>query len=296
MNKFIQLRKALIFAVIAAFCGGLVPPIAKIALEVFQPFTLVMLRFFFATLVLLPFVIKRHELNVKGFKELFSIAFIGSLNPILLFIALPFTKASVSPLIYAIVPSMTALYLYSFEKHKITKRQFMGILIGLIGVCLIVVLPLIESTQVDFDALKGNIFILFAAVAFMFYGLISKKKQKDLGISPLSLTFYFCLVTFILSFPFSINELIHSSHLLSQIEFRHILASVGVGVVGTSIFYLVYQNAIKIGNAFTAALFTYLQPVATISLSIILLGEHISIPFIIGGVLAIYGAQIASKK
>src|SRR3989344_4720594 len=92
-------KNALLLAVIAAICGGSVPVVAKIALEVFEPFTLVFIRFFFASLVLLPFILYTVELNLSSFKRFFLIALMGAVNPILLFVALPSTQASVSPLI-----------------------------------------------------------------------------------------------------------------------------------------------------------------------------------------------------
>ena len=51
--------------------------LAQAALEVFDPFTLVFIRFAIATISLLYFV--RKDLHRKAFKELFPVALIGSL-------------------------------------------------------------------------------------------------------------------------------------------------------------------------------------------------------------------------
>lgn len=286
----------LFFIILAAFCGGSIPPFAKVALEVFQPFTLVMIRFFFGSLILLPFVIKKGELNISSFRKLSMVAAIGSLNPILLFIALQFTQASVAPLIYAAVPSMAAIYLALFKKQKIYIYQILGIIIGFVGVSLIILLPLLQTQGIEIQKFKGNVLIFGAAIAFLIYGLISKDKQKKYSISPMSLSFYFFLVTFFLSIPFAGYEILNNGLQLSQIKLIHVLSSLEIGIIGTSIFYLSYQYALKLSSELTAALFTYLQPVATIFIAIILLGEKISLPFIIGGLLAIAGAQLASSK
>ncbi len=47
---------------------------------------------------------------------------------------------------------------------------------------------------------------------------------------------------------------------------------------------------------FQVRILASLQPVATIILAVLLLGERITVPFIIGGLLAVIGAQIASGK
>lgn len=288
--------KVLFVIALAALCGGSVPPFAKIALEVFQPFTLVMIRFLFATLVLIPFVQRSGELNVSSFRKLFATVAIGALNPILLFIALQFTKASVAPLIYAVVPSMTAIYLAVVKKKRIVGAQIIGIVVGFVGVAIIILLPLIESQRGDFQGLKGNALIFIAAIAFLVYGLMSKKKQQDLKVTPIALTFYFSLITLLVSIPFSIAEISRESIVFSQIGLRHIFASLELGIVGTSIFYLAYQYALKLSSELTAALFTYLQPVVTVFFAVLLLGEIITTPFIIGGALAIIGAQRALRK
>ena len=287
------MKKVLFVIALAAFCGGSIPPFAKVALEVFGPFTLVMVRFFFATLVLIPFVYK--DFNFRTLKNLFWVSVIGALNPILVFIALQFTQASVSPLIFAAMPMMTALYLSLVSKQKISFSQVLGIIVGFIGVSMIILLPFFEK-QIPISEFTGNILIFGAAIALVAYSLISKDKQSKLNISPLALTFSFSLITFILSIPFASFELLNTGIPVSRVGWPHILSAVEVGVVGTSIFYLAYQYALKLSSALTANLFTYLQPVATIILAVLLLGEKITVPFIIGGILAVIGAQIASGK
>ena len=81
------MKKLIGIIALTALCGSSVPVFAKIALEVFP-----------------PFVKQSNEFSLENFKKLFPIAFIGALNPILLFIALQTTQASVTPLLYASVP------------------------------------------------------------------------------------------------------------------------------------------------------------------------------------------------
>jgi len=119
MSKAKSINKVFWIVLLAAALGGSIPTISKIGLEVFKPFTLVMIRFLSACLFLLPFVIKSNELSLKKFKQLFLTALFGALNPILFIIALQFTRAQFTALIYAGVPAMTVLYLIVFKKEKI---------------------------------------------------------------------------------------------------------------------------------------------------------------------------------
>jgi len=282
--------------IVAAIGGGSNAPFAKVALGAFQPFTIVFMRFLIASLALLPLIRRRGELNLRVMRELLPVALIGSLNPILLFIAMQFTQASVAPLIYAAVPLMTALYLHFFRRRKIATGKVLGIVLGFTGVAVIILLPLLQQGGIDFRRFGGNLLILGAAIAFMMYGILSSDKQQRLQITPLALTYSFVLVTMLLCIPFAIFEVIRWPLEPATIRASHILATFGTGLLGTAIFYMAYQKAIQLASEVTASLFTYLQPIATIIFAVILVGESITLPFVIGGTLAVIGAGIATNK
>jgi len=289
-------NNVILLIVVAALAGGSIAPLAKVALEAIPPFTLIVIRFFFASLVLLPFVQRNKELDRKTLRTLLPVAVIGAANPILLFIALQFTPSSVSPLIYAAVPLLTALYLHTFRNTRITRDNLLGILVGFTGVAIIVLLPLFQNGGVDLKSLWGNVLIFGAAVSFMFYGIYSNDKQQQLQISPLALTFYLALVILIFAIPLAAYELLQQPLDPAFIEPRHILSALVIGLVASSLFFLSYQKAIQQGNELTASLFTYLQPVATILFAVWLLGEKITPAFVIGGTLALIGAGMASVR
>jgi len=282
--------------IVAAIGGGSNAPFAKVALGAFQPFTIVFMRFLIASLALLPLIRRRGELNLRVMRELLPVALIGSLNPILLFIAMQFTQASIAPLIYAAVPLMTALYLHFFRRRKIATGKVLGIVLGFTGVAVIILLPLLQQGGIDFRRFGGNLLILGAAIAFMMYGILSSDKQQRLQITPLALTYSFVLVTMLLCIPFAIFEVIRWPLEPATIRASHILATFGTGLLGTAIFYMAYQKAIQLASEVTASLFTYLQPIATIIFAVILVGESITLPFVIGGTLAVIGAGIATNK
>ena len=290
------MQKFILYIIVAALAGGSIPPFAKVALEVFQPFTLIAIRFLSASLILLPLVRRNGELNHRVWGEVLWVSVIGAANPILLFVALQFTPSSVSPLIYAAVPLLTALYLHTFRRTKISRVKLLGILVGFAGVAIIVLLPLYQNSGIDLKSLGGNLLIFGAAVSFMFYGIFSSDKQQALRVSPVALTFYLSLVILICAIPLAAYELIHQPFDLAVIEPKHILSALIIGLVASSLFFLAYQKAIQLGNELTASLFTYLQPIAGIFFSVLLLGEEITLPFVVGGTLALIGAGLATRE
>lgn len=286
-------RHPFLLTLIVALCGGTIPIVGKIALEAFHPFTATALRFVFACLVLLPFVYAHGELSLARLLQVKWAALFGALNPIILFLVLPFIPASVTPFIFATVPLMTALYMYAKGGELLTRVQVFGIVIGLVGVAVVVVLPVLK-TGASLQELAGNILLLGAAAMVALYGIASKKHQKE-GISPLSLTFYFCLTALLISTPIAGAELIIYG-LPVFAGYTHLASVIFAGVIGTGLFYWIYQRVLKSGTATTAVLYTYLQPVVTVSLATLFLKEVLTMQFILGGALAVTGAWLASIK
>ncbi|MBD3280475.1 EamA family transporter [Candidatus Dojkabacteria bacterium] len=287
--------KALIFATIAAFAGSTVSVTGKYALEVFHPFTVVMIRFFFASAFLAPFVVKSHNFALSNYRKVFWVSVLGALNPIIFFIGLQYTRAILTNFLYASVPGMTALYLYFIKGQSVSFKKAMGVLLGLFGVGIIVFLPLIsEHDKIDEGVtVYGNVIVVIAVICFMFYGLRSKIKQTSMQISPLLLTFYFTLTTFFISIPFSLYEIL-TSGLSEEIGFVHIFSVISIGIVGTGILYIAYQYALKLRGELSASVFTFMMPAIGLVLASVTLGDPITMPLIAGGAMALVGAKLAS--
>jgi len=284
------MNSALVYAVLAAIFGGSVPVLSKYGLEVFSPFEMNSVRFFAATLVFLPFM-ATHMRKILHKKVLFA-SFVALFNPVLFIIAINLTKASVAPLIYASVPLMVALYSH-FKGERLSFRKWVGVIIGFSGVALTVLLPLITSDNANTGSFLGNILIFLAAIIFFVYTQLSKDIQDKNIASPMEVTFSFALITFLVTLPLGLFDFTQKT-ISSQITPLHLIAGVAAGMIGTSLFYLVYQKALQASSALTASLFVFIQPMATAFLAFIVLGETITIPFVIGGLLAVVGAKLAS--
>lgn len=284
------IKNPFVLTIIAALCGSSVPIVAKPILGSIDPILLNFLRFFFATIFLFPFVNKK-EITKNNLKNLAIVGIVGAINPLIFIIALQYTDASVAPLMYSIVPALTALYIYTSTGTHLSLKQILGIILGFVGVAFITILPILETYRGGL-ALYGNVLFLGAALTFTIYGILSKKLQTKIKVSPLTLTFIFCMSSLIISFPFLVMQTPQSHNF----TFLPVVISLFMGIVGTGLFYISYQYALQKGSAITASLFLYLQPLITAVLAILFLGEKITVPLFIGGVVALIGARLASEK
>lgn len=283
------MNKAFLFALSGAVFGGSVPVLAKVGLEVFPPHALNITRFFFGSVALFPFVLPLFRTGRGAFLKLIFTSLVGVANPLFLFIALTRTNASVAPIIYASVPIMAALYAF-YKKTVITHKQWAGISIGFVGVLMIALLPIIESGSSG--DLLGNLFIFLAAVSFFAYSELSRSVSRKHTINPLLMTFFFTTVTMMVSLVLGGRDIISIQP--ESIQPRHLIAVVLNGVVGTALFYAVYQKSLQLHSTLAASLFVYIQPIATVLMAFVFLGERITPLFVLGGTLAILGSRIAA--
>lgn len=274
-----------------AFCGASVAVFGKIALQGLHPFSVIFIRFLCATIFLLPFIHKRKEISLAHLKQFSSVALFGALNPILFLIALQFTTASASPFIFTGIPVLAVLYAYFLDHVVPNVRQIAGIVLGLIGVGVIVLLPLLEK-NVPENMLLGNVLIIFAMISFSLYARKSKKAQDEFGASAISLVFYFCIVALVFSIPFAVFEV--QKFGLHAVQPTHLMGAVVTGLLGTVLNYLSYQLLLKKSSTAVAGAGSFLQPVITVVMASVLLQEVITPTLIFGGSLAIIGALLAS--
>ena len=136
--------------------------------------------------------------------------------------------------------------------------------------------------------------IFIGAFFYSLYGIYSKKIQKK--YSPVQLTGVFSLTTaLVVLFP-AVGEIVSGSHWWIGLTGQTIFSLFYVGLLGTAVYYLLYQYAIKNGTPILASMTLYLQPVMTIVWASILLGEKITSGFIFCAIMVLLGAYLTTKK
>lgn len=285
-------RKHFLLITLAALAGGSIPPFAKLALETFDPFTLVFFRFLAASVVIY-FFMPKHELSWKHLLQLKWVGIIGALNPIFIFLALPHIQANIVTLFYAIIPGMGVAYLWFQKRDKATPQQLLGFVLGLIGVAII---SLHTVTSKDGgNPWLGILFASVAVVSFFIYGIMSKEHQRSEKVSGVALAFYFSVITTVVSFPIAVYQTVQQPW-FDQVALIPLLAMLYLGFIGTGAQYLFYQRSLKVMEAAQANIFIYLQPIVTVILAALLVGEAITWEIFIGGVIVLFGARLALSE
>ncbi|MBI2033289.1 MAG: DMT family transporter [Candidatus Levybacteria bacterium] len=286
-------QKAILALIIANIIWGAASPIFKWSLQNVQPFTLAFLRFYLGALLLLPFL--RHiPLGIKKqhFFEVFLIAFFGiTVNISFFFLALQKTASINAPIIASSGPILLILGSMIFLKEHPGIKKIAGGLMGLMGVIIIILQPLIEK---GLDAsVTGNLFLIIATLSSIIPVFILRKLTKI--YEPMTLVFWSFVISAITFLPFFVHE-IQTYYALSNITIQGWTGIIYGAAFSSAAAYFLQYWAIKYLFASEIGLFTYLDPVVAIVIAGPLLGEVPTATFLLGTLLVFGGIYIAEGR
>jgi drug/metabolite transporter (DMT)-like permease len=285
---------ALLAVLGAALVGGGGPVFVKISLKEIPALSFIFLRFFFSSLIILPWFLKRKLELKQSWLKLVLVSLFSTANIVLFTFGIRLTTATTGQIIYVFVPIITALIALALAEERLNRSNWLGIILGFLGTSLVVFLPALKQGLSQGGSLQGNLLILAGAGLYAFYLIFSKKLQKQ--FSPLDLTTAFLFITTLVSLVFVPKEITLYPGWLSQVSLTAWGALAYVVILQTIIYYLLTQYAIKYGSATIGSLTLYLQPAATYVWAAILLGEQLSLVLLTGGLMALLGTWLVTHN
>ena len=222
-------------------------------------------------------------------KELILLLFSGmamGFNWILLFEAYKYTSVSAATLSYYFAPIIVTIVCPFLFHEKLTKKQIICFVMSTLGVFLITGVP-------DFQNMgRDTIGILFGLSAAVFYAtviLLNKFIKNVTGIHRTYLQFLAAIITLI---PYVACT---SGFHIGTLDSKGWINLLIVGLIHTGITYCLYFSSLKELPGQEAAILSYIDPLMAVVISVAILGESISLPQIIGGIL-ILGFAIWNEK
>lgn len=185
-----------------------------------------------------------------------------------------------------------------FLREKVTKKEIIGIITTLVGTLIVVAEPLFNGIQVGEKSTLGNLLIILANVAWVFYVLITKKELQH-KVDVLFMTTYMFVLGFVSCLPFALLQSGGATNLLYIVSLAPFKAHLGVwymAVLSGSLAYFLYQEGQKNIEASEATLFSYLSPIFAAPLAVFWLKEEVTLPFVIGTTIVILGVFIAEYR
>jgi drug/metabolite transporter (DMT)-like permease len=292
-------RKHAIVAIVTTVAiWGVATPIIKVTLNYIPPFSFLLIRFILASFILYFLVDWKKgylkHLGKKGFVYAFLIGALGSsVNLGLYFWGVNFTTSFEATVIYSSAPIFIVLGGALLLKEHVSQKEFLGLLIALCGFALIAFRPIFENGSNLSLNFKGNVLVFLAVIAWTAYSLFSKfifnGDKSGEKFSPMFVTFVTFFAGAITLIPFGIYEIM-------TVDINYAKAAPGIlymTIAATVVAYALYEYAVKTIDVSETAIFQYLQPVFTLPLSLVFLGEPFSPVYIVGGILVAGGVFLS---
>jgi drug/metabolite transporter (DMT)-like permease len=252
-------------------------------------------RFVIAVAALYTMCLMQHErlprLSARQWVAVICLGLCGVAAYNLLFMyGLQSVPASRASLIIALCPAATMFGAVLVLGDRLTWTKLLGTALALIGVA-------IELSGGNPLALlaqgvgRGEVALFGCVILWAIYTLLSKRTLADL--SPLVATTYAALA--------GTAMLALVAFARGELAFPHAstaawLSLAYMGVFGTALAYVWYLEGVGALGPARAAIFVNLVPVAAIALGVMLLGERITTPMVVGAGLVVVGIWLINRQ
>ena len=193
--------------------------------------------------------------------------------------------AGIASFITAQAPVLATLFAVAFLGERVTRRGWIGLLIGVGGVILIA-LGEIEHAKFDF----GVVYILISTCSFCFY--ITQAKQLLDRIKSIHLTVFVVWGGALSSLIF-LPQLIHD---LPRASIGATSAAIYLGIFPTALAYLTYNYVLSRISRSAAAGSLYAIPLTTSLMGWVWLNEVPTIFAFCGGIIALTGTILVNAS
>lgn len=207
------------------------------------------------------------------------------LNQFAFILGIKYTTPANASLIYAMTPIFALIFSALILKERLSFYKIFGVLLSFVGIGIVFAE---HRLSLNLEYLKGNIIIMFGAIFWALYSILGKPMIVKYG--PLYVTGVAMIVGSLVYLPVGLYDFVKLD--LSSVSFGSYLGVIYLGV-GTSIFgYFLWYYAIGKIEASKVVIFTNGQPIMTAILGMIIFGNPLTLPFLIGGTLVIAGVFI----
>lgn len=258
-----------------------------------QPFTGAALRFGLATLIMwvwvkwarIPFPSVRSELW-----WVFLIGFLSNgVSFSIVYSTAKYIPSGLASVIFGTLPLWTAIIAhYGIDAESLSVSKVVGILIGILGIC-VIFYPQID--EVNPAVLSAMLLLLISPVVSAVSTVATKKHTHH--VSPIMLN---AITTFIGFICISVLACTLESPFTASFNGTMIWTICYLAVLGTIVSFVTYFRLIKVAAAVTMSYVALITPVIAIILGWAILHERMGVHDLIGAVLVMTGVALSLKK
>lgn len=287
-------NKNLLLLILLASCWGPSFLFIKIAVAEVSPMMVAGLRIGIGAIVLNLILLFRKErlpFTLSFWKKVFVAGFFAQALPFTLINwGEQFVDSSIASLLNGLTPLSTiVLAQLMLKDEQMTKGKVRGVLLGLLGLCILVAPSLVEGVT---GTTQGILAITLAAISYGVGLVYIRKNLLDVpaihapAAQLLSVTIYLIPIGFIVSPEFILTEVSIGA-----------LISIGIlGLFGTAIAFILYFKLLERTSAGYVSMVTFLMPIYGVILGIIFLDEPLTVWMLLGATSILSGISQVNKR
>lgn len=277
-----------LYVILSTFGFSLVPLLAKFSLDQgMNSETMLTCRFIIAGTFFIVYCLWKNiklYTSIQTSLKLLSMGLLYALECTCFFQAFKYISPSLGQLLFQVNPMVVAIGAYFFFKERLAKNVLAALLLTGAGCGLLFWEPSSRGTPL------GAALVLLAALFYATYVLLGKEALKN--IEPMVVTTYTTVGcgVFLLLYSTLSGKLIYTTN-------PSILGTILVlAIFSTVVSILTFSIGLKYLGATKASILSTLEPVFTVLLACVLMGEKLSLFQQIGGVLIILSILVMEMK
>lgn len=275
---------------IAAVIWGAMFVVVKIVVDEVHPIQLVWLEYLISLVFLIGYSVIKGEkwhINWPDLKLIFWIGIIGNtISLVAQEMGTGLSNAQTGSVITSTIPAFMIIFGWLILKERLDKVKIFSVIIAILGVVMIVGLKMTGSNVV-----MGVMLLVLTAITWALMSVLVKKVKT---YSSLQITIMSTVVAVVTLTPFIVSD----TASLTSINFldpKVIFSLLYIGAVSTAVAYVMWNKGLKVISASSSGLFYLIQPIVGSFLGWLLLGEQISVGFIIGSAMILASVWISVK-
>ena len=275
---------------IAAVIWGAMFVVVKIIVDEVHPIQLVWLEYLISLVFLIGYSLIKGEkwhINWPDLRLIFWIGVIGNtISLVAQEMGTGLSNAQTGSVITSTIPAFMIIFGWLILKEPLDKVKIFSVIIAILGVVMIVGLK-ISGTNV----VLGVLLLILTAITWALMSVLIKKVKT---YSSLQITIMSTVVAVVCLTPFILSDL-PSLTSINFAEPKVILSLLYIGAISTAVAYVMWNKGLKVISASSSGLFYLIQPIVGSFLGWLLLGEQISVGFVIGSAMILASVWISVK-
>jgi len=268
----------------------------KIAIESFQPVTLVTLRLVIAVLLLYAYATATKKFQYVKRADLKWFVLLAFFEPYMYYMGETYSLTMLHPTLVAVIvatiPLFAPIFAFLFLREKISLVNILGIIVSLLGVLMVIYEPNAGMKA----GLWGIVLVVVAVFSAVFYAVTLRKisfhyKTVNIILYQSFIGLFFFIPTFFITDFATIGQI--------KISYKSLEALLMLAIFASVLAFVLFANVVrKVGIAKTNV-FVNLIPVFTAVFSWLLLGQQLEFNQWVGIAVVVSGlfiSQLSRKR